>query len=127
MRLLLDTNVLFWWVLTPDALTSIARDSIDAADEAYVSAASAWEIATKVCIGKWTDAKVLIDNFGQHLATAGLLALPVTIEHAQHAGLMPGMHKYPFDRLIAAQAIREGMSVVTADPKLAEFGANLIW
>ena len=127
MRLLLDTNVLFWWVLTPDALTSIARDSIDAADEAYVSAASAWEIATKVRIGKWTDAKILIDNFGQHLATAGLLALPVTIEHARHAGLMPGMHKDPFDRLIAAQAILEGMSVVTADPKLAEFGTSLIW
>lgn len=57
MRLLLDTNVLFWWVLTPEALTSIARDSIDAADEVYVSAACAWEIATKVRIGKWTDAK----------------------------------------------------------------------
>ena len=127
MRLLLDTNVLFWWVLTPDALTSIARDSIDAAGEVYVSAASAWEIATKVRIGKWTDAKILIDNFGQHLATAGLLALPVTIEHARHAGLMPGPHKDPFDRLIAAQAILEGMPVVTADAKLAEFGASLIW
>ena len=114
-------------MLTPDALTSIARDSIDAADEVYVSAATAWEIANKVRIGKWTNAKDLIDNFGQHLATAGLLPLSVTIEHARHAGLMVGVHKYPFDRLIAAQAILEGMSVVTADPKLAEFGASLIW
>ncbi len=69
----------------------------------------------------------MIDNFGQHLATAGLLPLPVTIEHARRAGLMLGMHKDPFDRIIAAQAITEGMAVVPADPKLAELGVNLIW
>lgn len=84
-------------------------------DRAWRRISSAWEIATKSRIGKWTDAKILIDNFGQHLATAGLLALPGTIEHARHAGLMPVLHTDPFDRLIAAQAILEGMSVVTAD------------
>jgi PIN domain nuclease of toxin-antitoxin system len=127
LKLLLDTHVLFWWVLTPDTLTSVARDSIGAADEVYVSAATAWEIATKVRIGKWPQAKILIDDFAKHLAVPGFLALPVAIEHAKHAGLMPGTHKDPFDRLIAAQAIIEGMTIVTADPKLAGFGAPIIW
>ena len=128
MRLLLDTHILLWVLGEPQRIApGIRRDIEDLSNAVLISAVCAWEIATKVRIGKWTDAKVLIDNFGQHLATAGLLALPVTIEHARHAGLMPGVQKDPFDRLIAAQAILEGMSVVTADPKLAEFGASLIW
>jgi PIN domain nuclease of toxin-antitoxin system len=127
LNLLLDTHVLFWWVLTPSALSAAARDSIDRADAVCVSAATAWEIATKVRIGKWPQAKVLIDDFSKHLAIPGFLNLPVTVEHARHAGLMPGAHKDPFDRLIAAQAIIEGMTVVSADPKLAGFGAPIIW
>ena len=83
MRLLLDTHALLWWLAGDQALSDAAREAIaDADNEVFVSAASAWEIATKVRIGKWTDAKILIDNFNQHLAMAGLLALPVTIDHA---------------------------------------------
>ena len=61
------------------------------------------------------------------MAIAEFVALPVAVDHARFAGLMNGQHKDPFDRLVAVQAIMEGLFIVTADPKLAEFGAPLIW
>ncbi len=127
MKLLLDTHVLFWWCIKPTELSTQARLAIEDTAEIFVSAASAWEIATKVRIGKWDEARDIAERFTAHLAAEEFDELPVRVVHGRHAGLMPGKHKDPFDRLILAQALIEGMTIVTADPKLSDFGAPVIW
>ena len=127
MRLLLDTNVLFWWVLTPDALTSVARGSIDAADEVYVSAASAWEIATKHRLGRLPQVGPLLTELPEHIAGQGFATLDITVDHGLRAGTLSGTHRDPFDRMLAAQAQAERLSLVSNDVAFDAFGVVRVW
>ncbi len=128
MKLLLDTHVLFWWFIEPARLTAAAFAAIEADDaEVYVSIASCWEIAIKVGLGKWPEATMLLDAFDDELDRAEFLVLPISIAHARAAGLLQSSHRDPFDRLLAAQAQIEGLTLVTADAKLAALGAPVLW
>ncbi len=93
----------------------------------FVSAACAWEICTKVRIGKLPAAKALAESLPAFLRGHHFESLPVTLDHAQRAGLMPGAHKDPFDRMLAAQALVEDMRLATNDPVFADFGVRVIW
>jgi PIN domain nuclease of toxin-antitoxin system len=126
LRLLLDTHVLFWWLLAPDNLSVAARQAVEGADEVYVSAATAWEIATKVRLGKWTAASQLIETLPEQLAAERFLPLAITLVHARYAGRMVAEHNDPFDRMIAAQAQLEDLLLVSADQKMARLNVNLI-
>ena len=128
MRLLLDTHAFLWWIWDDPRLTPVVRSALsDPTTTAFVSAASAWEIATKVRIGKLPNASALCDRLAETVHLAGFESLPVGLEHARAAGLMPGEHKDPFDRMIAAQARLDGLTVVTADPAIAALGALVLW
>jgi PIN domain nuclease of toxin-antitoxin system len=128
VRLLLDTHVLFWWFVEPDRLSAAAFAAIECDDaEVYVSVASCWEMAIKVGIGKWPEAAALVDIFDDEVLKAEFFLLPISIAHVRSAGLMTSPHRDPFDRLLAAQAIIENLSLVTADPKLATLGATVLW
>lgn len=109
-------------------LSSAAASAISAIDAvAYVSVASAWEIAIKVGAGKWEGARGLLETFSDQLAAESFLLLPISIGHVRTAGLISSLHRDPFDRLLAAQAQIEGLTLVTADPKLTSLGAPVLW
>ena len=128
MKLLLDTHTIFWSVIEPQSLSASARAAIEApGSEIFVSVASAWEMAIKVGIGKWPEAEDLVREFEQQTAKPGFRQLDITIEHVRRAGLIASPHRDPFDRLLAAQSIIEGLTTVTADARIGTLGAATLW
>jgi PIN domain nuclease of toxin-antitoxin system len=118
VKLLLDTHVLLWWLDDDARLDTSAADAIAVADIVVVSAASAWEIAIKQAIGKLSGP----GDLTAELATNGFTELPVTVAHALAAGVLPAHHSDPFDRMLVAQARLEGLTLVTRDERLADYG-----
>lgn len=128
MRLLLDTHALVWWLTNDRKLSATARAAIEEPDVViYVSAASAWEVATKVRLGKWPEAATLPGVFGAILVSNDFTPLPVTIQHALRAGSLRVAHGDPFDRIFAAQAELEDLDLVTVDPAFAQFEVRTFW
>ena len=128
MRLLLDTDVLFWSVIDDALLSQVARQAVrDVHADVFVSMATAWEMAIEVGIGKWPEAAALVDDFEAKIALPGFRLLPISVPHVRAAGLMQSPHRDPFDRLLAALAQIEGLTLVTADAKLASLGAPTLW
>lgn len=128
MRYLLDTHTALWWWSDATKLGSAARGVlVDAYSDVFVSAASAWEIATKYRSGRLPDIGDPALNYRRFMDDSGFISLDVTEAHAMRGGLLEGDHRDPFDRLIAAQAIVEQMVVITRDPKIAAFGCAVIW
>ena len=128
MKVLLDTHTLLWATLSPASLSREASAIIaDEGNVILVSAASAWEIATKVRIGKLPGAETLEREFLDVMEDAGYTLLGIDAECALRAGRLGGEHRDPFDRMIAAQAIAEDIAVLSADPQLDTFGIRRIW
>jgi PIN domain nuclease of toxin-antitoxin system len=99
VRLLLDTHVLFWALISPGLLSVDARNALERDDaDVYVSVASAWEISIKVGLGKWPEAGGLAQEFAEQAAAADFGILPITLSHVRTAGLMNSPHRDPFDR-----------------------------
>lgn len=115
-ELLVDTHVLLWALTEPQKLTSAADEALaDPETVIWVSAATAWEIATKVRIGKLPGAESLVLDYPRHLATWYATQLPIDSADSLLAGSMVWEHRDPFDRMIVAQAIRRGLPLVSAD------------
>lgn len=128
MRVLLDTHALLWAAFRKDLLSARAQKVIETpANELLVSAASAWEIATKYRIGKLPLAQVLVENFVPRVTSAGYTLLSISVEHALRAGRLPADHKDPFDRMLAAQAIHEDLPLLSNDEHLDVFGVRREW
>ena len=92
-----------------------------------MSAATAWELATKFRIGKLPQAEDIVVNLSQYLRKQRFEALPISLEHALLAGRLPGPHRDPFDRLLMAQAQIEQALVVTIDPVFGDYGGATVW
>ncbi|HET8957188.1 MAG TPA: type II toxin-antitoxin system VapC family toxin [Microcella sp.] len=119
--LLLDTHVLLWALAQPRKLSPSARSLLsDRSIDLVVSAASAWEIATKHRIGKLPGAAGVIGDLDRHLDRLGAQHLSITTAHALTAGLLDWDHRDPFDRMLAAQARLEQLSLMTIDPVFDE-------
>jgi PIN domain nuclease of toxin-antitoxin system len=128
MKVLLDTHALLWATLSPGSLSSSASTMIaDETNVILVSAASAWEIATKVRIGKLPGAETLEKEFLDVMEDAGYTLLDINVECALRAGRLVSEHRDPFDRMIAAQALADDIPVLSADPKLDTFGVRRLW
>ena len=128
MKVLLDTHALLWWVLGNPRLSAGAKTVLGAASTVIVvSAVSGHEIATKYRLGKLSVPARLAEHLDQLAAENGWQPLPLSIAHAQLAGRLPGAHKDPFDRMLAAQALVEDIPLVTSDSALAAFGVRAIW
>jgi len=126
--LLLDTHALLWWLAEPERLSAVAHAAIaDESTRVFVSAASGWEIATKVRMGKLPAASELVDALPQLLAAQGLELLPIKLQHGLHAGGYKLPHRDPFDRLLAAQAELGHLTLVSLDPALQAFPCRLLW
>ena len=126
--LLLDTHAVIWWWTNSPLLGDGARSALVAGDyPVFVSAVTALEIAIKFRIGKLPVFGDPAADFPAMMIANRFERLPVTENHALSAGLLPGPHRDPFDRLIAAQALAEGLTVATRDPEFARFGCRILW
>ena len=121
MKLLLDTHLLLWSAGQPDRLSTTARRLMkDVANELMFSAASFWEIAIKRALGRddfQTDPRLL----RRGLLYNGYSELPVSSDHAIAIDGLPRFHKDPFDRILVAQAMVEGITLLTVDPLIAQY------
>ncbi|CAI8877773.1 PIN domain nuclease [Pseudomonas sp. IT-P12] len=118
MRVLLDTHVLLWALADDPKLSGKARTLIDNAAEIYVSAATFWEMAIKVGLGKLN---VDLEEIRQYCIESGFIELPVSAEHAIAVKDLEPHHRDPFDRIIVATAMSEPMKLMTADPIMARY------
>ena len=123
MKLLLDTQLLLWAAGQPERLSPAARRHIkNPVNELLFSAASLWEIAIKSSLGR-EDFRVQPRALHRGLLDNGYIELPITGEHAVGIDTLRVIHKDPFDRILLAQAIVEGVTLLTADTQLAKYGA----
>ncbi len=121
MKLLLDTQLLLWAASHPERLSPSARRRLnDPENELIFSAASIWEITIKNALGR-DDFRVEPRVLRRSLLDNGYTELPVTGEHAVNVDTLPAFHKDPFDRLLIAQALAEGITLLTADKNLARY------
>ena len=128
MRLLLDTHAIIWWFAGNPILTTETQQAIaDTSNDKFISAASAWEIATKYRIGKLPDAKELVEDFRTQVGSQGFIELPVSLEHAVRAGSLPGPHRDPFDRILIAQAITDDLTLVSNETLFDRYGIRRMW
>lgn len=128
MRVLLDTCTLIWATISPKSLTPKARKIIaDKNNSILVSAASAWEIATKVKLGKLPGVERLERDFVDAINRAGYSGLAINTEAALRAGRFISAHRDPFDRMIAAQALALDIPVLGPDSQFDELGVRRMW
>jgi len=128
MRLLLDTHAFLWWLSGDAALSNTAKAAIgDANNTIFVSAASAWEIATKHRIGKLPGVAAIAGDLSGAAADQGFIALPISLLHAQTAGALSGPHRDPFDRMLIAQAVLETLVLVSHKRIFGAYGVSRLW
>jgi PIN domain nuclease of toxin-antitoxin system len=122
LKLLLDTHLVLWAAGQPARLSAVARRLLnDPANELLFSAASIWEIAIKKTLGR-DDFKIEPRLLRRGLLDNGWIELPITSQHAVGIDALPPLHKDPFDRLLLAQAVTEGITLLTSDANLARYG-----
>ena len=126
--LILDTHALLWWLDGDASLSPPAREAIgDAARAVHVSAASAWEIATKHRLGKLPGAAAVAADVAGVLRLQGFEALPISVRDAEEAGRLPGPHRDPFDRMLVAQALGRGWTLVSNERVFDGYGVRRLW
>ncbi len=128
MRLLLDTHALLWWYSDDPALPKSSRKLISQSDNSiFVSAVSAWEISTKFRLGRLPTASDLVQDFGGYLDREGFLSMVVSYDHGIRAGMLPGPHQDPFDRMLIAQAEAEKLFIVSSEKIFDLYGVRRVW
>jgi PIN domain nuclease of toxin-antitoxin system len=128
VKVLLDTCAVIWATLSPAALSRQAQEIIaDEGNTVLFSAATAWEIATKVRLGKLPGAEKLEQDYFAVMDEAGYTQLPIDTASALRAGRLTAEHKDPFDRMIAAQALALDVAVLSPDSQFDQFGVRRVW
>jgi len=124
---LLDTHTLIWFIGGNNELSEAARRSIEGENVTnFVSIASLWEIAIKVSLNK-LELKTPFNQINMQLLKNGFELLPVTFEDTLTVAALPFHHRDPFDRIIIAQAITNGLTIISKDEHFPSYGVNLIW
>lgn len=128
MEVILDTHALLWWFAGSDRMSSTARGLIeDPRVLVHVSAASAWEIATKHRLGRLPGAGPLATGFVEQTRGQGFELLDIGAADAQRAGALPGPHRDPFDRMLAAQALARDIALISSDVVLDGWSVRRLW
>ena len=126
MKLLFDTHVLLWAAANPQRISRKVRTLIEKRENALVfSVASIWEIVIKRTLGRG-DFRVDPQRLRRRLIENGYDELPIGGEHVLRVATLPALHRDPFDRLLVAQAMHEGLVLVTADRTLAQYPASIV-
>ena len=128
MKLLLDAHALLWFIGNDPQLSSAAREKIESQDhEKLVSVASLWEIALKLSLGKLRLPLPFAEVFPRQLEVNGFELLPVSCVQLNQLAELPFHHRDPFDRLLIAQALADGLTIVTRDSTFSQYPAKTIW
>ncbi len=128
MRHLIDSQSLIWYVDQDHLLSAAAHAAItDPANDLLLSAATIWEIAIKVGLGRLRLSLPYLQWMNKAIADLGLIVLPITLAYADAQAGLPSHHRDPFDRLLAAQALVEGIPLVSVDVIFDQYGVNRIW
>ena len=128
MTLLLDTHAFLWWLAGSRRLSGVARNVIEYPDNrVLVSAASAWEIATKHRLGKLPGADIVAGDVAAAIEDHGFRPLAITVAHAERAGRLPGPHRDPFDRMLIAQSLAHDLPLVSNESLFDQYGVRRIW
>jgi len=128
VRLLLDTHALLWWLAGDKQLSATARWAIeDEENPVYVSAASAWEVATKHRIGKLPTVGPLARDFAAEITRQGFLELPISLPDGHQAGSLAADHKDPFDRMLIAQSKAHGLALISNEEIFDAYGVIRLW
>lgn len=126
--LLLDTHAVLWWFAGSPRLSDAARAAIeDDRAPKHVSAASVWEIATKVRLARLPAPAGPARDLAGAILGAGFLPLPITLEDAEAAGRLPEPLRDPFDRMLVAQATRRGLTLVSLEAPFDAYGVARVW
>lgn len=124
MKLLLDTHAALWWLADDARLgTEAVRQLGDDSNRVLLSSAVVWEVAIKRSLGKLQAPPDLAST----LIGAGVQPLAITLDHAAAVEALPWRHRDPFDRMLVAQALAEGASIVSHDERLQQYGIPLVW
>ncbi|MCE7983266.1 MAG: type II toxin-antitoxin system VapC family toxin [Caldilinea sp. CFX5] len=127
MKILLDTHVLLW-VMTRQNLSIAATSAfLDTQNQLYFSVASYWEICIKVSLGKLALVSNWIDLVDEVIAVNGIQWLAIDKAHCQRLLVLPHLHGDPFDRLLIAQVLAEGMAIMSADAKIRQYPLTTVW
>ena len=127
MEALLDTHALVWWFEGAAMLSARASGILASpGNTIHVSAVVAWEIAIKFNLGKFRCA-ALVEDMGGFVEQEGWRELPISLQHAMRAGLLPLHHRDPFDRLLVAQAQALNLPILSADRALDEYDVRRVW
>ena len=127
MRALLDTHVFLWWIAGDERISQNARKIFAAPNHLLMSVASIWEILIKVQVGKLNLPKPAGPYVIRNLADNRIETLAVSLDHLLAFERLPMHHRDPFDRILIAQALEEGLSIITADPMFARYPVEVIW
>jgi PIN domain nuclease of toxin-antitoxin system len=128
VRFLLDTHTLLWVFNGSPSLSLRAKRTIEnGSNEILISTASAWEIATKVRLGKLPTGEILVNDLDYYLRQLGFDVLPISLQHAVRAGGLPGEHRDPFDRMLISQALYESLPVISNDKIFDVYHVKRIW
>ncbi len=127
MELLLDTHALLWSLENRSRLSGLAVSLLtDSSNEVLVSAATAWELAIKAALGKLQSLDLVLD-LPNYMREQGYTELPISVEQATRAGLLPLHHRDPFDRLLVAQAQSLNIPILSADRALDRYDVKRLW
>jgi PIN domain nuclease of toxin-antitoxin system len=128
LNLLLDTHAFLWWIAGDAALSRTGRAAVaDEGNAVFVSAATAWEITTKFRIGELPGVAAIVADLAAVLDAQGFKPLPISFGHGQMAGALPGPLRDPFDRMLIAQAMLEGMALVSNQAGFGAYGVRRLW
>ena len=128
MQILLDTHAFLWWLAGDPLLSKTARRAVAADEtEVFVSAASAWEIATKHRLGKLPEANAVASDMRACIAGQDFQELPITVADAERAGRLSGPVRDPFDRMLIAQALVHDLELVSNEEVFDRYGVNRLW
>ena len=128
MKLLLDTHAFLWMSLDDPQLSEQARELIaDLDNQLWLSPASYWEIAIKISLGKYELNEPLDEFVNREVSNNDISILPISTQHAQTVIKLPFHHKDPFDRMVIAQSLTEGMTILSKDDQFAAYGVAQIW
>ena len=128
MRLLLDTHTFLWYILGQMQLSAKAHALIqDPANDKFLSIASPWEVGIKVSTGKLTLSEPLEPNFLEQMRINAAHLLPFTLAHVALTATLPFHHRDPFDRMLIAQSLAEGIPLVSADPIMDSYSVIRLW
>ncbi len=122
-KLLLDTHVFIWWRSDPSRIPASVRRRISEAELVFVSAASEWEAGIKSAVGRLE----LPESIEAGAEKSGFEKLVILFSHAATAASLPPHHRDPFDRLLVAQAILEGLTLVSHDRRMELYSADVLW